>query len=131
MKRQIVKSLILSLLLVGCGSNTNTENRVSDTTKSSTTSYSYKAINNSGSGVEGKLGNYTVKLFSNSKELKKPQDRHKGVVVKFNGQTSETMAIQASYEGKDIVASIYDGDKLIKQSAPIKVTDVPVVIIEI
>jgi len=137
-KQQLIKALAISLLFIGCGGNstqgntaTNSEAsaQVASTTKS-TNAPAYKAINNKGFGVEGKLDNYTVKLYSDSQEEIKPQGRHQGVVVKYNGKTSETMAIQESYQGKNIVAGIYDGDKLIKMSDSVKVTDVPVVIID-
>jgi nitrous oxide reductase accessory protein NosL len=138
MKREWIKLLAISVLLVGCGGGDSTST-ASDTvaqtesasSSATATTPAYKAINNTGAGVEGKMGNYTVKLFTDSKEEVKPQERHQGVVVKYDGQTSETMAIQASYQGKDITAGIYDGDKLVKMSDSVNVSDVPVVIIDI
>jgi len=147
MKKEWIKLLVISVLMVGCGSDTvsnNTEdsaaNSVAQTPPAVQTQVegtrtevtpAYKAINNTGVGVEGKLGNYTVKLFANNNEEVKPQERHQGVVVKYDGQTSETMAIQSSYQGKEIVAAIYNGDNLVKVSDSVTVTDVPVVIIDV
>jgi hypothetical protein len=138
MKKEWIKLLAISMLLVGCGGGDSTST-ASDTvaqtesasSSATATTPAYKAINNRGAGVEGKMGNYTVKLFTDSKEEVKPQERHQGVVVKYNGLTSETMAIQASYQGKDITAGIYDGDKLVKMSDSVNVSDVPVVIIDV
>ncbi len=124
MKRRYIKIVAISLLFVGCGG----ENTATTNTEATPT---HTAINNKGAGVEGKMDNYTVKLFANGSEEIKPQERHQGVVVKFNGKTSETMAIQASYKGKEITAGIYDGDKLVKMSESISITDIPVVIIDI
>jgi len=136
-KQQLTKILAISLLFIGCGGNsTNTATTTPEasvqvaSTTDSTNAPVHKAINNRGVGVEGKLDNYTVKLYSDSEEKAKPQERHQGVVVKYNGKTSDTMAIQASYQGKNIVAGIYDGDKLVKMSDSVSVTDVPVVIID-
>ena len=135
MKRKCITLLAISALLVGCGGDTTSNNRdaTSDNVlESSTTKIpAYKTINNKGTGVEGKLGNYIVKLFANNNEQIKPQERHQGVVVKYDGQTSETMAIQSSYQGKKIVAVIYNGDNIVKVSDSITVTDVPVVVIKV
>jgi nitrous oxide reductase accessory protein NosL len=137
MKREWIKLLAISVLLVGCGggdSTSTTSDTVAQTESSPSSTIStpaHKAINNTGVGVEGKMGNYTVKLFASSSEEVKPQERHQGVVVKYDGQTSETMAIQASYQGKDITAGIYDGDKLVKMSDSVNVSDAPVVIIDV
>ncbi len=149
MKKELVKLLSISLLFIGCGSGESTSNNTSATANSATntnstattqtantpsntsTTPAYKAINNRGIGVEGKMGNYTVKLFANNNETAKPQERHQGVVVKYNGETSETMAIQDTYKGKEIIAGIYNEDKLVKMSDSVSVTDVPVVIIDV
>ena len=129
MKKQLIEIVVISLLFIGCGGNSTGSNT---TTTENTNVPTYKVINSRGIAVEGKLDNYTVKLYSDNEEEVKPQGRHKGVVVKYNGKTSESMAIQESYQGKNIVAGIYNGDKLIKMSDSIKVTDdVPVVIMDI
>jgi len=140
MKKQLIEIVVISLLFIGCGGNSTGSNttttsedsvQVASTTEN-TNVPTYKVINSRGIAVEGKLDNYTVKLYSDNEEEVKPQGRHKGVVVKYNGKTSESMAIQESYQGKNIVAGIYNGDKLIKMSDSIKVTDdVPVVIMDI
>jgi len=136
MKKEWIKLIAISVLLIGCGggdTSSKSESTTSDTvaqTDSSATP-THKVINNRGIAVEGKMGNYTVKLFANSSEEAKPQERHQGVVVKYDGQTSETMAIQAGYQEKEITAGIYNGDTLIKMSDSVKVTDTPVVIIDI
>jgi len=129
MKKQLIEIVVISLLFIGCGGNSTGSNT---TTTENTNVPTYKVINSRGIAVEGKLDNYTVKLYSDNEEEVKPQGRHKGVVVKYNGKTSESMSIQEIYQGKNIVAGIYNGDKLIKMSDSIKVTDdVPVVIMDI
>ena len=138
MKREWIKLLAIAALFVGCGNESTTSNgtttastNVAQTESATSSAPAHKAINNTGAGVEGKLGNYTVKLFASTSEEVKPQERHQGVVVKFDGQSSDTMAIQASYQGKEITAGIYDGDKLVKMSESIGITDVPVVVIDV
>lgn len=144
---KLIKLLAVSLFIVGCGGSNsgqssaengaadvsgNAQEAVSSVAESSLPDgYTNTAINNSGAGVEGTMGSYTVKLYANSSEEVKPQEPHKGVVVKMDGQTSETMAIQESYIGKSIVAVVHEGDKVVKASSSVEVTDVPVVIIEL
>jgi hypothetical protein len=82
--------------------------------------------------VEGKLDNYTIKIYSNSEEVADPKSMHKGVVVKINGKDSEVMPIQISYLNKEIVVAIENekGEEVAISEA-IAVTDVPVVVVEL
>ena len=94
--------------------------------------YSHRVINNQGIAVEGSINNYTIRIYSNSKEVANSQSRHQGVVVKINGEASENIAIQASYINKTIIVAVYDATgKIVKISDEIVVTDVPVVIVEL
>jgi hypothetical protein len=124
-----LKILGISLLLVGCGGG-DTPSSTQNEVKIPTT-YSYKVINNRGLVVEGKLDNYTIKIYSNSEEVADPKSMHKGVVVKINGKDSEVMPIQISYLNKEIVVAIENekGEE-VAISDEIEVTDVPVVVVE-
>ena len=131
--QQWLKVLGISLLLVGCGSDDvkSSESSTQNSATKSPSGYSYKVINNQGKAVESQLGEYTIRITSNSKEKPNPQARHKGVVVKINGENSQTMPIQISYLDKGIVVSVYDKDNvLLSATDEIKVTDVPVVVVE-
>lgn len=128
-----VKNTIITVaalfLLVGCGdgsgSSLKTETKIPS-------NFSYKVVNNRGLVVESKLDNYTIKIYSDSNEEANPKNIHKGVVVKVNGESSETMPIEISYLNKNIIVVIYDelGNEL-AVSAEIEVTDVPVVVVEL
>ncbi len=111
------------------------DNSNNDTPKNSATlpaSYTHRAINNQGISVEGSLQTYTIRIYSDSKERANAQSLHQGVVVRFNGKTSENIAIQSSYVNKKIVIAIYDATgHLVKVSDEILVTDdVPIIIVE-
>lgn len=130
-KQQWLKLFGISLLLVGCGGGDTPSTTTQNEVKVPTT-YSYKVINNRGLVVEGKLDNYTIKIYSNSEEVADPKSMHKGVVVKINGKDSEVMPIQISYLNKEIVVAIENekGEEVAVSEA-IAVTDVPVVVVEL
>ena len=129
---KLLTTIAIMLTLVGCGDNSSALTESTTSIAKVPAGYTQKVINNQGNSVEGTIGKYTVRLLSNELQEIQPQQPHKGVVVKYDGQTSSTMAIEEAYIGKSIVAAIYDeGGKLVKTSGAVKVTDVPVVIIEV
>ena len=103
-----------------------------DSTSPLLTRYTQRVINNQGISVEGHIKNYTIRIYSKEAEVANSQSTHKGVVVKFDGDTSKSIAIQSSYLNKKIVIALYDtGGELITFSDEILVTDdAPVVIVE-
>lgn len=123
--KKVIGILSVLVLIAGCGNNTTSvESKIP-------LEYSYKVVNNRGLVVEGQLGNYKIKIYSDSNETANPQNIHKGVVVNINGKSSEMIPIEISYLNKNIIVSIYDetGNEL-AVSEVIKVTDVPVVVID-
>ena len=119
----------LSLFLVGCGESGSIEEKSSTNLPEQ---YSYKVINNRGLVVEGKLDSYKIKIYSDNEGSANPKDIHKGVVVKVNGKSSETMPIEISYLNKNIIVVIYDeSGKEVAVSEEIQVSDVPVLIVEL
>lgn len=97
------------------------------------TGYSYGAINNTGTVVEGQVADYRVVLYSNYEEQVNGQSLHHGIVVKVNEESSEVISIQATYIGHTIVAALYDASgALVKVSDITEVTDdTPIVFIEL
>ena len=129
MKKQWIVALGITLLLVGCGESSTAEEKVVSTKVP--TAYSNKVINNRGLVVEGSVDGYGIKIYSNSAEVANPQNIHKGVVVKVNGKSSQVMPIEIAYLGKSIVvALVNDKGEEVAVSDEIKVTDVPVVVVE-
>ena len=129
MKKQWIVALGITLLLAGCGNSSSSEEKELNTKVP--TSYSNKVINNRGLAVEGSVDGYGIRIYSNSKEEANPKSIHKGVVVKVNGKTSEVMPIEIAYLGKSIVvALVNDKGEEVAVSDEIKVTDVPVVVVE-
>lgn len=129
---KLLTTAAIAMTLIGCGEDGSTPTTEAAAASAKLpTGYTQKAINSQGNGVEGSMGQYTVKLMSNAEQAVEPQRPHKGVVVKYDGQTSSTMAIEEDYIGKSIVAAIYEGGNLVKVSDAVEVTDVPVVIIDV
>jgi len=127
MKKQLIMGLGLALVLIGCGSGTT--NQESGTTLP--TNYSNKVVNNRGLVVEGNVDTYSIKIYSDAQIEVSPKNIHKGVVVKVNGKSSETMPIEIGYMGKHIVAALYDSNgNEVAVSSEIEVTDVPVIIVD-
>ena len=119
-----------SLVLVGCGENGGTGATVTETKIPST--FSNKVVNNRGLVVESKLDGNTISIYSDSSITANPKDIHKGVVVKVNGKSSETMPIEISYLNKNIVAVVSDSTgKELAVSDEVQVMDEPVIVIEV
>jgi len=117
-------------------SNTDIINSTSTDNNSSISlpnGYIYPVINNQNIAVKGEVDSYIVKLYSNKKEQADAQSRHQGVVIKFNGHTSETLPIQSTYIGKKVIVALYNSiGELIKVSKEVTVTDnSPIFFIEI
>ena len=140
--KQQLAILSTAFILVGCGNNTSESETKKEATPSSPTvvkdnsivalKYTNKVVNNRGMEVEGEVGHYKIKVYSDSKIEANPQNIHKGVVVKFNGETSKVMPIEISYLDKNIMVGLYDkSGKHVATSDSIKITDVPVVVVEL
>ena len=131
MKKQWVLALGVTLLLAGCGKSSTSEEKVVNNHTKVPTSYSNKVINNRGLAVKGSVDGYGIRIYSNSKEVANPKSIHKGVVVKVNGKASKVMPIEIAYLGKSIVvALVNEKGEEVAVSDEIKVTDVPVVVVE-
>ncbi len=82
--------------------------------------YTYGVINNSGEEIETTIEvdgvSYFVKLYANYAESADSQKNHKGAKIKVNGVESETLSIQSTYVGHEIVAAIYKDDSLVAVS---------------
>lgn len=129
LKRKIFSVvLVVGFLLSGCGDSTSTS---SDNTIVMEDGFTYKAINNQGEGIETTLNEYTIKVLSNSEESSNPQSRHKGLVVRINGEKSKTLHIQNSYVGKEIAIAIYKDNQLVYTSNTITITDQAVTVIDV
>jgi hypothetical protein len=114
--------------LIGCGGGALSEGSI---TQAIPVGFSNKVINNRGSFVEGSINGYTIKIYSDSIESLNPQEIHKGIVIKLNGNTSEIIPIQISYLNKNIIVSLINtqGDK-VSVSRKVLVTDTPVIMVE-
>ena len=146
--KKIVYSMVVLVLITGCGSSENkskgnpdngTSNEIETTMETTmettieTTKgvYKYKVVNNMGQEVHSTVGDYKVALYSDTKERAYSKSPHKGIVVRLNSEDSELMPIQATYLDKEIVAKIYKSDELVATSDVVEVTDEnPVVLIE-
>lgn len=93
--------------------------------------YTFPVINNQGQAIETTLNEYTIKLYANYAESANAQSNHRGVVVKINDENSPTMNIQSTYEGKSIVAGIYQDGKVVAVSKLLTVPNEKVLEIEI
>jgi len=138
--KKIFYGAVVALVLVtGCGNNEKKElggvepideGRATVVTPNV---YTHKVINNKGEAVNSRLGALTIQLYSDVQDQADPKSLHKGVVVNINGEDSQTMPIQASYLGDDIVVAIYNerGD-LITTTEAVEVTDdTPVVLVNV
>ncbi len=124
-------TLGISLILAGCGKSSSEPTAAATKTKIPS-NFSHKVVNNRGLVVESKLDGNTISIYSDSIIKANPKDIHKGVVVKVNGKSSETMPIEISYLNKNIVAVVTDSNgKELAVSDKVKVTDKPVIIIEL
>ena len=128
-KKLGLMALGISFFLIGCGGSSAIE---SSTSTKLPENYSYKVVNNQGTSVAGKVSGYTIKIYSDNKELANPKDIHKGVAVKINGKTSEVIPIDIVYLNKNIVVALFnDKGEQVAVSEEVLVTDVPVVVVEI
>jgi len=94
--------------------------------------YTHKVVNNQGVEVEGEVNGYTIKIYSDTKVEANAKHIHKGVVIELNGEKSNVMPIEISYLDKNIMIGIYDKEgKRVTASDSIRVTDVPVVVVEL
>jgi len=93
--------------------------------------YTYPVINNQGKTIETTLNEYTIKLYANYQENANAQSIHTGIVVKINNENSERVAIQATYQGKSIIAAIYQDSKLIAVSELVEITDDSLIFIKV
>jgi hypothetical protein len=118
-RKKTFYSVAMALLLLnGCGSNDKkTDSSLSDI------NYTYKVINNKGELVKSKVGEYEVRLYSDSDERADDKSPHKGVVVRINETNSELMSIQSTYIGKHITAKVYQNSNLVNNPKVIEVTD--------
>ena len=94
--------------------------------------YTHKVVNNQGIEVQGEVDEYIIKIYSDTEVEANPKHIHKGVVVKLNGEKSRVIPIEISYLDKNIMIGVYDKKgKRVTASETIKVTDVPVVVVEL
>lgn len=132
-KEKFYMALVAVLLFSGCGdsSSENNDGTNPEITTEDKGRYTHKVINNMGKEVRSKVGEYDILLYSDSEMKADDKSPHKGVVVTVNKKDSELMPIQSTYMHKDIVAKVYEGNKLVTTTEAIEVTDSePVVLIE-
>ena len=91
--------------------------------------YVYRVINNKGEEVNTTVEvdgtTYLIKFYANYEETFDRQKNHKAIRVTINGVQSETLSIQNTYVGNNIVAGIYLDERLIHVSNLTEVTNAP------
>lgn len=130
MKKIVLFSMFILLIFVGCN-NTDTSAQNIENIKLPS-GYSHKAINNRGVGVEGQIGIYKIKIFSNYEETANPQSRHHSIVIKIGNQHSEEIPLQSTYINKMVVVAVYKDAQLVGQSDIVTINeDEPLTIVNI
>lgn len=127
-KKSISIALLLGFFLIGCGQNNQIEEKTNSIAM--VDGFNYKAINNRAQAIRTTYKDYEIKVLSNSNEKAEPQSRHRGLVVKINGEKTKTLHLQDSYLGKEIIIGVYKDNQLVKVSDVITVTDRPVTVVD-
>jgi len=125
-KKSISVALLLGFFLIGCGQNNQIEEKTNSIAM--VDGFNYKVINNKDQAIKTTYKDYEIKVLSNSPEKAEPQSRHKGLVVKINGEKTKTLHLQDSYLGKEIIIGVYKDNQLVKVSNVITIEDKPVTI---
>lgn len=130
MKKIVLLSMFILLVFVGCNDTDKTAQNIENIKLPN--GYSYKAINNRGVAVEGQIGIYQIKVFSNYEETVNPQSRHHSIVVTMDDKNSEEIPLQLSYIDKTVVVAVYKDAQLVGQSDIITMNeDEPLTIVNV
>ena len=82
----------------------------------------HTTINNDGESIETNYKEYTIKLLSDVEEEADSRRPHTSILVRVNGQDTQPLRIQDSYNGKKIVIAVYDAnDELVAISEDVVV----------
>ena len=82
----------------------------------------HTTINNDGESIETNYKEYTIKLLSDTEEEADSRRPHTSILVRVNGQDTQPLRIQDSYNGKKIVIAVYDAnDELVAISEDVVV----------